>query len=342
MATTTDKLIYSGSQAARVAWYFGHYLSTRRRATPTLRPVKPSTKPQGRVPKRMELIQALRRLFATDWQNIKRGVYLRPEFGDPAKLLSRSQDYFQDLREVDRRRVNKINDEVAIAPDLPRYYQQNFHYQSDGWMSRESAERYDFQVETLFTGAADAMRRQALPSIRAVIADGDQRQMHLLDVACGTGRFLREVKRNFPALKVTGLDLSPAYLEKAGEMLSGLRKTDLIEANAEAIPLPDRSQDVVTCIYLFHELPPKIRPRIAAEISRVLKPGGQFIFVDSIQPGDVPDYDKMLSYFPMHFHEPYFASYGATDLDALFGTVGLKRTSTTLAFLSKVAVYQPA
>ena len=38
----------------------------------------------------------------------------------------------------------------APARRRPRYYMQNFHYQTDGWMSEGSAELYDFQVEVLF------------------------------------------------------------------------------------------------------------------------------------------------------------------------------------------------
>ncbi len=42
------------------------------------------------------------------------------------------------------------------------------------------------------------------------------------------------------------------------------------------------------------------------------------VFVDSLQPGDEPDYDAMLDYFPVAFHEPYYASYLREDLDRLW------------------------
>ena len=56
-----------------------------------------------------------------------------------------------------------------------------------------------------------------------------------------------------------------------------------------AIPLPDASQDIVTTVFLFHELPPEVRRRVAAEMARVLKPGGLLVFIDSLQMGDRPD-----------------------------------------------------
>jgi hypothetical protein len=39
----------------------------------------------------------------------------------------------------------------------PRYYLQNFHFQSGGWMTEESAKRYDTQVEVLFNGTVGPM-----------------------------------------------------------------------------------------------------------------------------------------------------------------------------------------
>src|SRR5437588_728350 len=80
-------------------------------------------------------------------------------------------------------------------------------------------------------------------------------------------------------------------------------------AAAEAIPAPAASFDIVSALYLFHELPGQVRQAVSAEIQRVLKPGGRLILVDSLQTGDEPDYDALLDYFPVAFHEPYYASY---------------------------------
>src|SRR5690606_20944483 len=174
------------------------------------------------------------------------------------------------------------------AAHLPDYYTQDFHFQAGGYLSDDSARLYDLQVETLFYGSAGAMRRAGLAQIAQFLRGRDQRQMAMLDVACGTGRFLRQVRLAFPALKLAGLDLSEPYLREAERHMHGLRPAELIAGNAEAIPLPDASQDIVTCIYLFHELPPEVRRRVTSEIARVLKPGGLFVFVDSLQMGDKP------------------------------------------------------
>jgi ubiquinone/menaquinone biosynthesis C-methylase UbiE len=72
---------------------------------------------------------------------------------------------------------------------------QNFHFQSGGWMTDDSANRYDTQVEVLFNGTANATRRQALPQLYEVFAGRDQRKLRLLDIGCGTGRFLDFLKQ---------------------------------------------------------------------------------------------------------------------------------------------------
>jgi len=70
----------------------------------------------------------------------------------------------------------------------------------DAWlgMTDESAERYDTQVEVLLKGTANAMRRQALPQLHEKFAGRDQRQLRLLDIGSGTGRFLDFVKQAWP------------------------------------------------------------------------------------------------------------------------------------------------
>jgi ubiquinone/menaquinone biosynthesis C-methylase UbiE len=169
--------------------------------------------------------------------------------------------------------------------------------------------------------------------------EGGARSAKLLDIACGTGAFLAEVKRNHPRLAVTGIDLSAPYLAVARRRLADWSRVALVEANAEALPIADASIDIVTCVYLLHELPRRTRKAVAGEIRRVLKPGGHLINIDSLQTGDEPDYDAMLDWFPVAFHEPYYASYLKEDLERLFGPE-LQRIQQAPAYLSKVSSYR--
>ncbi len=333
---------YSVAQAARIGLYFGQYWLSAR----LTKPVRPKRPIRGATPKTADILEDLRRLMARDLANIEAGYYRAPhDLGrDAIEALLGAESYFRDLPNVERRRHQRLHDEVReqelAAEGYPRYYLQNFHFQSDGWLSERSAKLYDHQVEVLFGGGADAMRRQALVPLNEFFRTRPSRGSRLLDLACGTGRFLTFIKANYPRLEVTALDLSPDYLALAREKLAPWRGVEFLQAQAEATGLPDSSFEVITCVFLFHELPPRIRPQVAAEIARLLKPGGLFILVDSIQKGDRPEYDGLLDYFPVAFHEPYYSSYVTCDLSSLFTGAGLVEESQDVAYFSRLMTFR--
>ena len=115
----------------------------------------------------------------------------------------------------------------------------------------------------------------------------------MIDLGCGTGRFLDFVKQAWPRLPVLGLDLSQAYIRHARRHLERWSCVNLIVANAEGIPAQDNSCDAVTSVFMLHELPARVRRTVIGEAARVLKPGGRLILVDSLQRGNEPAYDAM-------------------------------------------------
>ena len=343
------RVAYGASQLPRVAWYVGHSLAVRRLSEATRRQEGQKARQRPRtdlpVPDRNKIYADMAALFLQDLANVEAGVYPLPvdHDGSWATLLHRSRLFFEDLPDIHRRRKRRANREVlteGTRGKRPRYYLQNFHFQSGGWMTEDSAERYDTQVEVLFNGTANAARRQALPQLREVFAGRDQRKLRLLDIGCGTGRFLDSVKQAWPRLPTLGLDMSEAYIRHAKRQLKRWSwTTRFVVGKAEAVPLPDNSQDAVTSVFLFHELPPKIRRVVFSECARVLKPGGRLVFVDSLQRGDRPDYEGLLELFPQNYHEPYYESYTTEDFRALAAACGLAYIRTVNAFVSKVMVF---
>ena len=259
-----------------------------------------------------ENINAILSLYRAELEHLEAGSYKMPydltpslrgpgsEQWDPLNVVGMARRYMSDQERVAARRKAPAAGGVEVQQELsaeersqyPEYYLQNFHFQSGGWLSKESAELYDYQVETLFLGSSDAMRRQVLPFMTAWARQAggpDGEGLSLLDAACGTGRLLSFVKDNLPAMRCTAVDLSPNYLDEARRTLApwtgdGSRLT-FLNGNVEG-PLPgmaDASLDAVLCVYLFHELPASARAAAAAEFARLLKPGGRLFFADSAQ-----------------------------------------------------------
>ena len=339
---------YGTRQLLRLAWYAAHAATLNRLAENVRQQEGGSKRPPAHtaasLPDRSRLYEDMAALFRQDLANVEAGIYPLPADRDGSLLtqLRRSGLFFEDLPSVHRRRENGGHSEVLTEETRgkrPRYYLQNFHFQTGGWMTEDSAQRYDTQVEVLFGGTANAMRRQALLPLHEVFARRDQRQLSLLDVGCGTGRFIDFVKQAWPRMPCLGIDLSEAYLREAKRHLKPWSWMSLIVANAEAIPVPDASQDAVTSIFMFHELPPEIRRDVFREFARVLKPGGRLVLMDSLQRGDKPDYDGLLDLFPQNYHEPYYAGYLKEDFSAIAKGCGLTHTQDIIAYVSKVMVF---
>src|SRR5262245_27621600 len=343
MATTgtlspLERTAYRWSQNLRLGWFGAQYALTRRITGPI--PVPDHLKEA--MPSTRQLTADRAVLIERDLRNIDAGYYRLPHdlIDSPVAALRQSIAYFADLPNVNRRRRGEEEPEIEtdVAERFPDYYRRAFHHQTDGYLSEKSARLYDYQVEILFGGAADAMRRQALVPIHHFLRERRNADCHLIDFACGTGRFLTFVKDNYPRLAVTALDVSPYYLAEARRNLKPWSRVDYVEAAVESAALPPASYDIATCIYLFHELPAAVHAAAARALARLLKPGGLLVFLDSLQTGDRPEYDALLESFPLAFHEPYYADYLRQDLAGLFGPAGFIVEEIELAYLSRLMV----
>jgi ubiquinone/menaquinone biosynthesis C-methylase UbiE len=299
--------------------------------------------PKTPLPTKSE-IQATRarfeRMLRRDIQNVENGIY-------PADLLhqfpfthyvSYLPKALQELVRVYLRKRARVSRDVPVREreeTYPRYYLQNFHWQTDGWLSDRSATLYDVGVEFLFMGSADIMRRMALkPLVEGL--EGQPQNVRVLDIACGTGRFLSQIRKTLPTAQLLGLDLSPNYLAHAKSLLGEDPFTEFIQANAEEIPLEDASVDAVTSVFLFHELPSDARRNVMKEAFRVLRPGGSFTICDSAHLEGNQDIEAALQRFPAMYHEPFFKSYLRDDLADLMKTAGFQSICSETHLVSRV------
>ncbi len=154
-------------------------------------------------------------------------------------------------------------------------------------------------------------------------------------MACGTGSAINQLALSHPTERYWGLDLSPYYLQHAGRRLSHVQNLSLVTENAEHMPLADASFDVVTSVFLFHELPARARKNVLAEMRRVLKPGGLLVIEDAAQLSEADDLRSFLENFALTMNEPFFADYIASDLAATIGEVGFPYSPWSAVFCRK-------
>jgi ubiquinone/menaquinone biosynthesis C-methylase UbiE len=106
-----------------------------------------------------------------------------------------------------------------------------------------------------------------------------------LDVCCGTGAamaMLRPLCRE----SVVGVDFSLGMLDVGRQRTAaaaGTARLDFVYADALALPF-DAAFDVVTCFGAHGHILPRDEPRFIAEVVRVLRPGGCFVFVTGYLP----------------------------------------------------------
>jgi ubiquinone/menaquinone biosynthesis C-methylase UbiE len=279
-------------------------------------------------------------LHKWDDQNIRQQIYPSSvvTVGSPITHTLRLLEVLTDAVQVARRMKNKTHKDFSepatqYLKDVPDYYSRNFHFQTDGYLSEDSARIYDHQVELLFNGTAQTMRRLALPPARNVFPrDAD---IQILDIACGPGSLTRDLALTFPNANITAVDLSFPYLKQAQNRLKKFPRINFLQANAEDLPFKDKNFDVVTCSYLFHELPHGPRKTVLKEAWRVLKPGGVLSLVDSIQTGDAPQLHWALERFPISYHEPFYKNYLQHPLENDLREIVSSPVNVSRGFFSK-------
>ena len=108
--------------------------------------------------------------------------------------------------------------------------------------------------------------------------------LRLLDVACGTGN--SALPAAHAGAIVTGVDIASNLLEQARQRAAAVNLTiDFQEADAEELPFPDQKFDIVLSMFGAMFAP---RPdRVAAELLRVCKPGGQIAMANWTPAGFV-------------------------------------------------------
>ena len=165
---------------------------------------------------------------------------------------------------------------------------------------------------------------------------------NVLELACGTGRYSKWLRKNLPKdAKLVCSDLNPDMLTIAQEQMIG-QDVEWKVVDMQAISFPEQSFDLVTS--QFGVMFPPDKPRAFAEVFRVLKPGGTFLFNtwDKIKYNGFTDVGNkvILKFFPdiaPAFYESPFNLYDAIEVRELLEGAGFADVKITMVRKKAIA-----
>jgi len=125
-----------------------------------------------------------------------------------------------------------------------------------------------------------------LAALQAQLVAGDE----ALDVCCGTGDLTFSLLDTCPEAAVTGLDFTPAMLDRARDKAAARERRGLpvprawLAGDLLHLPFEDRRFAAVSVGWGVRNVPDV--PRAFAEMTRVTRPGGRVICLESTQASD--------------------------------------------------------
>ncbi|MGG1398532.1 class I SAM-dependent methyltransferase [Bacillus salipaludis] len=132
----------------------------------------------------------------------------------------------------------------------------------------------------------------------------------LLDLATGGGHTANAFA---PLVKqVTAADLTAEMLQAAEKFIkgNGNQNVDFVQGDAENLPFPDESFDMVTCRIAPHHFPNV--DQFVKEVYRVLKYEGQFLLDDNVVPEE-DEYDQFYNFIEKKRDYSHFRAWKKTE-----------------------------
>jgi ubiquinone/menaquinone biosynthesis C-methylase UbiE len=144
--------------------------------------------------------------------------------------------------------------------------------------------------------ASDEPNRAHIHLYHRTATQADLSGKRVLEVSCGHGGGASYLVRTMRPASYTGLDLNSNAIEFCKKR-HNLPFLDFVQGNAEDLPFVDQSFDAVINVEASH-LYPRF-PRFLAEVARVLRPGGYFLYTDVRPRARIAEWDAALAEAPM-------------------------------------------
>jgi SAM-dependent methyltransferase len=143
---------------------------------------------------------------------------------------------------------------------------------------------------------SDEVDRYSIQLYHRTAAQVDLEGKDVLEVSCGHGGAASYVTRYMGPSTYTGLDLNPAGIEycQKRHTLPGMK---FVHGDAENLPFPDQSFDAVINVEAAHLYPHF--SQFLAEVARVLRPGGHFLYADLRGSDHVAEWEADLADAPL-------------------------------------------
>jgi fatty-acid O-methyltransferase len=144
--------------------------------------------------------------------------------------------------------------------------------------------------------ASDEPHRFPIQLYQRTATQVDLSGKRVLEIGCGHGGGASYLMRTLQPASYTGLDLNPAGIAfcRKRHNLDGL---EFVQGDAENLPFGNQSFDAVINIESSHCYPSF--PRFLAEVARVLRPGGHFLYTDLRPQGRIAEWEAALADAPM-------------------------------------------
>lgn len=143
---------------------------------------------------------------------------------------------------------------------------------------------------------ADEPDRACIQLYHHVATQADLRGKNVLEVSCGHGGGASWLTRTLRPARYTGLDLNPAGIAFCRRR-HPLPNLAFVRGDAEALPFADATFDAVLNVEASHCYPHF--PQFLAEVARVLRPGGAFLYADFRFASAIAEWEAALAAAPL-------------------------------------------